>query len=171
MALTVGIIAAINALGYFAVIWAFRASFRDLKSATWWFATGFMILAGAGVAGTKNRVADAQNGRSIIRLTRDISTSGGRPRFEALPTAPISQMFQGNDRPYTVITAYRPTDTSTGYIWSASENANGDASSEQIALIRRSGTASSVRRQLLEGTTNDVSWGQVRHLASRGSLL
>lgn len=47
MALTVGFIAAINALGYFAVIWAFRASFRELRSATWWFATGFMILAGA----------------------------------------------------------------------------------------------------------------------------
>lgn len=47
MALTVGIIAAINALGYFAVIWAFRASFRDLNSPSWYFATGFMILAGA----------------------------------------------------------------------------------------------------------------------------
>lgn len=47
MALTIGIIALINALGYFAVVWAFRASFRQLQSATWWFATGFMILAGA----------------------------------------------------------------------------------------------------------------------------
>lgn len=47
MALTIGLIAVINALGYFAVIWAFRASFRELRSATWWFATGFMILAGA----------------------------------------------------------------------------------------------------------------------------
>ena len=46
-ALTIGLIAVINALGYFAVIWAFRASFRELRSATWWFATGFMILAGA----------------------------------------------------------------------------------------------------------------------------
>jgi len=47
MAMTIGLIAVINALGYFAVIWAFRASFRELRSATWWFATGFMILAGA----------------------------------------------------------------------------------------------------------------------------
>lgn len=47
MALTVGLIAVINALGYLAVIWAFRASFRELRSATWWFATGFMVLAGA----------------------------------------------------------------------------------------------------------------------------
>jgi len=47
MALTIGIIAVINAIGYLAVIWAFRASFRELRSATWWFATGFMILAGA----------------------------------------------------------------------------------------------------------------------------
>lgn len=47
MSLTIGLIALINAFGYFAVIWAFRASFRELRSATWWFATGFMILAGA----------------------------------------------------------------------------------------------------------------------------
>ncbi|QBX34576.1 hypothetical protein E4191_07530 [Paracoccus liaowanqingii] len=47
MALTIGLIAVINALGYCAVIWAFRASFRELRTATWWFATGFMILAGA----------------------------------------------------------------------------------------------------------------------------
>lgn len=50
MALTIGIIAVINAIGYFAVIWAFRASFRQLRTATWWFATGFMILAGAIIA-------------------------------------------------------------------------------------------------------------------------
>lgn len=47
MALTIGIIAVINTIGYLAVIWAFRASFRQLQTATWWFATGFMILAGA----------------------------------------------------------------------------------------------------------------------------
>lgn len=47
MALMIGLIAIVNALGYLAVIWAFRASFRELQSATWWFATGFMILAGA----------------------------------------------------------------------------------------------------------------------------
>lgn len=50
MALTIGIIAVINAIGYLAVIWAFRASFRQLQTATWWFATGFMILAGAIIA-------------------------------------------------------------------------------------------------------------------------
>lgn len=47
MALTIGLIAVINAFGYFAVVWAFRASFRQLRTATWWFATAFMFLAGA----------------------------------------------------------------------------------------------------------------------------
>lgn len=47
MALTIGVLAVINALGYMAVIWAFRASFRELDSPTWWFASGFAILAGA----------------------------------------------------------------------------------------------------------------------------
>lgn len=47
MAQVIGALAIINTIGYLAVIWAFRASFRELKSATWWFALGFAILAGA----------------------------------------------------------------------------------------------------------------------------
>lgn len=47
MEFTIGLVAVLNALGYLAVVWAFRASFRQLQTATWWFATGFMILAGA----------------------------------------------------------------------------------------------------------------------------
>ena len=47
MDFTIGLLSILNALGYLAVIWAFRASFRQLRTATWWFATGFMILAGA----------------------------------------------------------------------------------------------------------------------------
>ena len=47
MALISGFLAIVITAGYLAVIWAFRASFRDLKSATWWFAMGFAILAGA----------------------------------------------------------------------------------------------------------------------------
>ena len=46
MSLIIGAIAIINAIGYLAVTYAFRASFRELNSATWWFATGFAILAG-----------------------------------------------------------------------------------------------------------------------------
>lgn len=115
-------------------------------------------LVGLGNPG-KVRVPNAQNGRAVIRLTRDTASGDFRPRLEAAPTAPISQMFQGEDQPYTVIVVYRPTDTNTGYIWSASENANGDANSQQVALIRRSAAASSVRRQLVESTSNDVSWG------------
>lgn len=47
MALISGFLAIIITLGYLAVIYAFRASFRELRSATWWFAMGFAILAGA----------------------------------------------------------------------------------------------------------------------------
>ena len=47
MAQVIGLIAIINTVGYLAVIWAFRASFRELQTATWWFATGFAVLAGA----------------------------------------------------------------------------------------------------------------------------
>lgn len=47
MALISGVLAVIITAGYLAVVWAFRASFRELKSATWWFAMAFAILAGA----------------------------------------------------------------------------------------------------------------------------
>ena len=50
MSLIIGSLAIINTVGYLAVIWAFRASFRDMESATWWFAMGFAILAGAIIA-------------------------------------------------------------------------------------------------------------------------
>lgn len=43
----IAIFAVVNTVGYLAVIWAFRASFRRVDSATWWFALGFALLAGA----------------------------------------------------------------------------------------------------------------------------
>ncbi|MDF3606577.1 hypothetical protein PE067_10735 [Paracoccus sp. DMF-8] len=47
MALTIALMALVNAAGYLAVIWAFRGSFREFSTATWWFAVGFAVLAGA----------------------------------------------------------------------------------------------------------------------------
>ena len=47
MEVIIGAQAIINTLGYLAVIWAFRMSFRDATSPTWWFALGFANLAGA----------------------------------------------------------------------------------------------------------------------------
>ena len=47
MSMILGVQAIINTLGYLAVIWAFRTSFREINSASWWFAIGFANLAGA----------------------------------------------------------------------------------------------------------------------------
>lgn len=47
MSMILGVQAIINTLGYLAVIWAFRTSFREVNSASWWFAIGFANLAGA----------------------------------------------------------------------------------------------------------------------------
>lgn len=98
-------------------------------------------------------IANARNGRSAIRLTRDTS---GRPRLTAPVDSALSAVFQGDDRPYTVIAAYMPTDANTGYIWTASATIS-DTTSQQIALIRRT-TNCSVRRQLAEGSANDVNF-------------
>lgn len=107
-------------------------------------------------AGALNRIAlvpNARNGRSALRLTRDAS---GRPRLTAPVDAPLSTMFQGDDRPYTVIVAYMPTDGFTGYVWTASATMS-ENTSQQIGLIRRSSNCS-VRRQLAEGSANDVNF-------------
>lgn len=112
-----------------------------------------------GTAAKLTTVAAAQNGLAVGRLVRDVSSVSAVPRLKASSTATISTMFQGNDKPYTVIAVYKPTDTNTGIPWSASDRTASTSDSEAIALIRRSGTASSVRRQLVTATSNDVSWG------------
>lgn len=97
-----------------------------------------------------------QNGRDFVSLVRD--ATGTPSRYEAASTTALAQAFQGNDKPYTVLVAYRPTDANTGFIWSASDTIP-TTEAQQIALIRRSATASSVRRSLAVATPNDVSWG------------
>lgn len=115
----------------------------------------------SGTADRLSLVPNARNGRSAIRLVRDTS---GRPRLAAASTAPVSQVFQGDDRPYTAITVYMTTDTNTGYIWTASATIS-ETNSQQIALIRRTAT-SSVRRQQAEGSGNDVNFaGQAANVA------
>lgn len=115
----------------------------------------------SGTADRLSLIANARNGRSAIRLVRDTS---GRPRLAAAASASLSQAFQGDDRPYTAITVYMPTDTNTGYIWTASATIN-ETNSQQIALIRRNAT-SSVRRQQAEGSGNDVNFaGQAANVA------
>jgi hypothetical protein len=113
-------------------------------------------LTGAGTASERQLASGAQNGRDALRLTRD--TSSNAPRFVSLSTDPVAQAFQGDDHAYTVIVAYKPTDANTGFPFSA-VNSYTTAPNELIGLVRRSATASSVRRQLLSGTPNDVSWG------------
>lgn len=104
----------------------------------------------SGTADRLSLVPNARNGRSAIRLVRD---TGGRPRLAAVPTAPVSQVFQGDDRPYTTISVYMPTDANTGYIWCASATIS-ETTSQQVALIRRPSN-SSIRRQIAEGSAND----------------
>lgn len=115
-------------------------------------------LTAGGTASGIQTVAAAQNGRAVIRVVRDVSSVTSVPRLTASTAATLSTMFQGNDKPYTVIAAYKPTDTNTGYIWSASDTV-GVGESQQIALIRRNATAPSIRRQLVTATPNDVTWG------------
>lgn len=153
-------------------LWAGPGWFDASDTATVTLDTGFVSgfvnkRAGGGDlfrAGTADRlslVSNARNGRSAIRLVRDTS---GRPRLAASSTAPVSQAFQGNDNPYTAITVYMPTDTNTGYIWTASATIN-ETTSQQIALIRRTSN-SSIRRQLAEGSANDVNFaGQAANTA------
>lgn len=103
--------------------------------------------------------AAAQNGLNAIRVVRDISSFTSAPRMVASALSTISTMFQGNDKPFTVILAFKPTDTNTGFIWTASDNVGNSVDSQIIGYARRSATAPGIRRQLLNSTANDVTWG------------
>lgn len=111
-------------------------------------------LTGAGAARTWQ--AAAQNGLATVAMTRDV---GGAPaRFAASAASALSQTFQGDDKPYTVIAVYKPTDTNTGFIWTASDTVNG-TDSQIVGLVRRNATASSIRKAATTAGTVDVNFG------------
>lgn len=115
-------------------------------------------LTAGGTASGIQTVAGAQNGRDAIRVVRDVTSVTTVPRLTAGGASTLSTLGQGSDKPYTMIVAYKPTDTNTGYIagWSDTVSVG---ESQQNALIRRSATAPSVRRQIVTATPLDVTWG------------
>lgn len=110
-------------------------------------------LTGEGAA--RAVVANAQNGREVIAFTRNTASAA---RLVASASSELSQTFQGDDKPYTAICVYKPTDTNTGYIWSASDTVD-TTDAQRIALVRRSGSASSARRAVTTAGTLDVNFG------------
>lgn len=114
-------------------------------------------LVGGGTAANRTVVPTAQNGRQALRITRVPDGDQTMPRFEALATDPLSQAFQGDDKPRTTITVYKPLGTDTGFIWSASAGTSA-TEAQNVALVRRN-TNASIRRQATGSVTNDVSWG------------
>ena len=114
-------------------------------------------LTGEGTLANRVATAAAQNGLAGITISRDISSGTSPPRLVAASTATLSTMCQGNDKPYTIITVYKPTDTSTGFIWAWTDPVDA-TDSQNIALIRRT-TNASVRRLLTTAAPLDASWG------------
>lgn len=114
--------------------------------------------AGSGNMGAQNAggmavVPAAQNGRQALAITGSTSAP---PNFVSGATAAISTMFHGEDKPYTVIVAFKPTSEDTAFVWSAA-TASG-STTNSVALISRASNASS-RRETTRGTVNDVNWG------------
>jgi len=117
-------------------------------------------LSAGGAARNRIRIPAGRVGRDILRITRDVTGTNAlnEPRFSASDTDAVSAMFVGTDRPYTAIVAYMPTDANTGFIWSVSDTVDA-TNARVIAAVRRSTTASSVRRGLTTAAPNDVAWG------------
>lgn len=99
--------------------------------------------------------AAAQNGRAMARFARSATDPA---RLVASASAEISRVSQGNDKPFTVITVYTPTDANTGFVWSWSDFP-GSNQAQNIALVRRAASASSARREQTGLVNNDASWG------------
>ena len=116
--------------------------------------SGGVPLIGVGTPVT--RAPGIQNGRPIARFSR-VTANPARFHTSTDGSDAISQLCQGDDKPYTVLTVYIPRDTNTGYVWSWSDTVDA-TDAQQIAFLRRS-TNSSIRRQVVTATTNDVTWG------------
>lgn len=95
-------------------------------------------------------VEDAQNGLSAVRITRNVSVAANLPRMVAASGAPLSQMFHGSNRPFTVIAVYKPLDANTGFFWSVGNNPG------YTSLIRRAD--SSTIRKGSNAQTYDVNF-------------
>lgn len=112
------------------------------------------------IGGTQSNmfvVADAQNGLQAIRV---IASPNYNPsRLVASPTAPISTMFQGEDKPWTVIMAFKPTDTGTGHMWAAATTLGSTAEHQAITHMRRNATPPSIRAQSTTATVVDRPFG------------
>lgn len=98
-------------------------------------------LSGGGAARTYNLAT--KNGRNTISFARN--TSDPARLSAAGPTENISLTFSGSGNSYVVIFAFTPTDTNTGFPWSASKSVSGTVA-QQIGMVRRSGSASDIRR-------------------------
>lgn len=115
-------------------------------------------LVGAGTAANRTVISAAQNDRQALRITRIADGDLTMPRFEASPSDPVSMLFQGDDKPRTTFTVYKPLGSDTGFIWSAS--AGIDAIYAQVVAFVRRSTNASIRRAVSTGAANnDVSWG------------
>jgi len=141
----------------------FDASSTDGITTTKKFINSFVNKSGANgdltVAGTAESISligNVQNGRSVARLVRNVSSPTAVPRAAALSTDAVSQVFQGDDQPFVAIIVLKPTDTNTGFPWSASTSLSTSAN-EQIAYTRRNTTASGIRKQP-SGVSNEVTW-------------
>lgn len=100
-------------------------------------------------------VPAAQNGRAVARFARNTSDPA---RLVATATAAINQVSQGNDKPFTVIAVYTPTDSNTGFVWSWSDFSSA-TQAQNIALVRRAASGSAARREQPGIANPDTSWG------------
>ncbi len=98
------------------------------------------------------------NGLPVIRLQKNANAiKSNMPRMSASGSnVPISQIVQGDDKPYMTVDVFVSRDALTHFVrgWSKSTGTSTDA--ETIALIRRATAVSTNRRANVTATTNDA---------------
>lgn len=109
-------------------------------------------LTGGGTIANRTRVANQQNSLAVVRVVRDVSSSAAVIRMTALVNSLLSQAQQGNDKPFTVVIGFKPTDANTRFPWSWSDTTGTSSIGvESIAPVSRSTSTQTVRR-----VTNNV---------------
>jgi len=109
---------------------------------------------GAGAESGRTLVTNAQNGLQALRITSTGINTNDRSRFEN-STASLLDIIRGLNRPYTIIMAYKPTDTRSSYVWALSGQINSGI--HTTGLVNGS-TQSTMRRSIDRTFGNDVNW-------------
>lgn len=105
---------------------------------------GDLIYSGAG--GLITRVTGNLASKKVFRVARNVTSTANMAKYLSDgPNNELSKLFQGTSNPFVMAFIFRPTDTNSGILWSASRTVDA-ADYESVAYVSRNAASSQVRQ-------------------------